>query len=196
MQKISIITASTRPARFGAQVSSWIYSVLASHASEFGDTELDLIDLAEVDLPFFDEDIPPGFDQYRNAHTLAWAERIAAADGFVWVSPEYNHSYNAALKNAIDYLYKEWNHKPLAFVCYGGHAGGTRAVEHLRSIAGELKMYDIREMVLLPFAWNQLDQDGNFVAKEQQSESAQKLARQIIFWTREMKASRERLARI
>lgn len=193
MQRISIIGASTRPARYGTQIVQWIQGLLEAGARATGDTEIRLVDLAEVDLPFFDEEVPPQFDKYQNAHTLAWAKTIDESDGFVFVTPEYNHSFNAPLKNAIDYLYKEWNHKPVSFVCYGGHAGGTRAAEHLRAVVGEMKMFDLRDMVLVPFGWQSKDAQGRFLPNEHQVKSAAILVDQIIFWTREMKASRLKL---
>ena len=108
----------------------------------------DLIDLADHPLPHLDEPLPPSMGQYRNAHTRQWAATIAGYDGFIMVTPEYNHPTSGVLKNAIDYLYAEWNNKALGVVSYGS-VGGARAAEHLRLIAGELKMADVRTNVAL-----------------------------------------------
>src|SRR5206468_9617038 len=106
------------------------------------------IDLKEYSLPLLDEPVPPSMGQYSKPHTKTWAAKIAGFDGFVFVTPEYNHGTSAALKNAIDFLYKEWNNKAAGFVSYGG-AGGARAVEHLRLVMGELQVADVRAQVML-----------------------------------------------
>jgi NAD(P)H-dependent FMN reductase len=144
MTGIGIILGSTRPNRNGEQVAKWVLDV----ASRRGDAEFELIDLRDYPLPHLDEPMPPSLGQYQNEHTKQWAEKIASFDGFVIVTPEYNHSTSGVLKNAIDYLYAEWNNKAVGFVSYGS-AGGARAVEHLRLIAGELQMADVRQQVAL-----------------------------------------------
>jgi NAD(P)H-dependent FMN reductase len=144
MTRIGIILGSTRPGRNGEQVAKWVYEV----ASKRTDAEFELVDLLDYKLPHLDEAIPPSAGQYTQPHTLAWAEKIASFDGFIIVTPEYNHSTSGALKNAIDYLYKEWNNKAVGFVSYGS-VGGARAVEHLRLMAGELQMADVRAQLPL-----------------------------------------------
>jgi NAD(P)H-dependent FMN reductase len=144
MTRIGIIIGSTRPGRNGAAVAQWVYEVAQKRA----DAEFELIDLIDYKLPHLDEAYPPSMGQYTQPHTLQWANKIASLDGFVMVTPEYNHSTSGALKNAIDFLYQEWNNKAVGFVSYGG-VGGTRAVEHLRLIAGELQMADVRSQVAL-----------------------------------------------
>lgn len=139
---IGIILGSTRPGRRGEQVARWVLE----QASKRDDATYTLIDLAEFALPHLDEAMPPSMGNYANDHTKAWAVEIAKYDGFVFVTPEYNHSTSGALKNAIDYLYAEWNNKAAGFVSYGVQ-GGTRAVEHLRLIAGELQIADVRAQV-------------------------------------------------
>ena len=106
------------------------------------------MDLREYPLPHLDEPLPPSMGQYQNEHTKAWADKIGSFDGFVMVTPEYNHSTSGVLKNAIDYLYAEWNNKAVGFVSYGA-VGGARAAEHLRLVAGELQMADVRQQVAL-----------------------------------------------
>ncbi|WBB68140.1 NAD(P)H-dependent oxidoreductase [Micromonospora sp. WMMD812] len=144
MTRIGIILGSTRPGRNGEAVAHWVLEA----AKQRSDAEFELIDLLDHPLPHLDEAIPPSMGQYTQPHTLRWAETIAAFDGFVMVTPEYNHSTSGALKNAIDYLYAEWNNKAVGFVSYGS-VGGTRAVEHLRLIAAELQMADVRAQVAL-----------------------------------------------
>ncbi len=144
MTKIGIILGSTRPGRNGEAVATWVHEL----ASKRTDAAFELIDLKDFALPHLDEALPPTMGRYANEHTRAWAATIARFDGFVFVTPEYNHSTSGALKNAIDYLYREWNNKAVGFVSYGG-LGGTRAVEHLRLIVGELQMADVRNQVAL-----------------------------------------------
>jgi NAD(P)H-dependent FMN reductase len=142
--RIGIILGSTRPNRNGEQVAKWVYDI----ASRRSDAEYELVDLRDYPLPHLDEPLPPSLGQYENEHTKAWAGKIASFDGFVIVTPEYNHSTSGVLKNAIDYLYAEWNNKAVGFVSYGG-VGGARAAEHLRLVAGELQMADVRQQVAL-----------------------------------------------
>ncbi|ANJ12032.1 MULTISPECIES: NADPH-dependent FMN reductase [Streptomyces] len=142
MTKIGIILGSTRPGRNGEAVARWVLDV----ASKRGDAEYELVDLLDYKLPHLDEALPPSMGQYSQPHTQEWARKIASFDGFVMVTPEYNHSTSGVLKNAIDYLFAEWNNKAVGFVSYGA-MGGARAVEHLRLVAGELQMADVRAQV-------------------------------------------------
>jgi NAD(P)H-dependent FMN reductase len=142
--RIGIILGSTRPNRNGEQVAKWVLEL----ASARDDSEFELVDLRDYPLPHLDEPLPPSFGQYANDHTKEWAAKIGSFDGFVIVTPEYNHSTSGVLKNAIDFLYAEWNNKAVGFVSYGA-AGGARAAEHLRLVAGELQMADVRQQVVL-----------------------------------------------
>ena len=144
MTKIGIILGSTRPNRNGEQVAKWVYETAARRS----DAEFELVDLRDYPLPHLDEPLPPSMGQYQNDHTKEWADKIASFDGFVIVTPEYNHSTSGVLKNAIDYLYAEWNNKAVGFVSYGA-VGGARAAEQLRLISGELQMADVRQQVAL-----------------------------------------------
>jgi NAD(P)H-dependent FMN reductase len=144
MTRIGIILGSTRPNRVGEQVAKWVLEI----ASTRNDAEFELVDLRDYPLPHLDEPLPPSLGQYENEHTKQWADKIASFDGFVIVTPEYNHSTSGVLKNAIDYLYAEWNNKAVGFVSYGA-AGGARAAEHLRLVAAELQMADVRQQVVL-----------------------------------------------
>jgi NAD(P)H-dependent FMN reductase len=145
MTRIGIIVGSIRPNRNGEQVGEWVIDA----ASRRADAEFELIDLRDYPLPHLDEPLPAArSNQYQHAHTVRWAAKIASFDGFVIVTPEYNHSISGVLKNALDYLYGEWNNKAVGFVSYGG-AGGARAVEHLRSVCGALHMADVPQQVTL-----------------------------------------------
>jgi NAD(P)H-dependent FMN reductase len=144
MTRIGIILGSTRPGRKSEDVANWVFGI----ASERDDAEFELVDLRDFPLPFFEEEISPAWKPSENEQVKAWSEKIASFDGFVFVTPEYNHSTSAVLKNAIDYLFTEWNNKAAAFVGYGG-VGGSRAVEHLRLIAAELEIATVRHQVAL-----------------------------------------------
>src|SRR5882762_5850109 len=142
MPRVAIIVGSTRPGRKGEAVARWVYEI----ASSRGAAEFELVDIKDYDLPLLDEPMSAILGQYSNDHTKAWSAKIASSDAFVFVTPEYNHATSGALKNAIDYLYKEWNSKAAGFVGYGG-AGGVRAVENLRLVMGELMVADVRAQV-------------------------------------------------
>lgn len=142
--RIAIIIGSTRPGRVGEAVARWVHE----HARVRRDAEFELVDIQDFRLPLLDEPLPPAMGQYSQPHTRAWAEKIAGFDAFVFVTPEYNHGVSAALKNAIDFLFAEWNNKAAGFVGYGS-AGGVRAVEHLRLILAEVMVATVRLQVQL-----------------------------------------------
>src|ERR1700688_2870524 len=139
MLKVGIIVGSTRPGRKAAAVAKWAYDILKSRQ----DAEFEIIDIEDYALPLLDEPVPPSMHQYSQAHTKTWSAKIASFDAYIFVTPEYNHSISAALKNAIDFLFHEWNDKVAGFIGYGG-AGGARAVEALRLVMGEIKVADVR----------------------------------------------------
>lgn len=144
--KIGIIIGSTRPGRRGESVARWVHEV----ASGRGDADYELVDLADYNLVLLDEPTVPGAAQrnYEQEQTRAWGRTIDSLDAFVFVTPEYNHSVPAALKNAVDVIYPEWNNKAVAFVSYGAD-GGVRAVEHWRTIVANLYLYATRGQVSL-----------------------------------------------
>ncbi len=144
MIKVAIIVGSTRPGRKAEAVAKWVHGI----ASKRSDAEYEIVDIKDYNLPLLDEPVPPSLGQYSQPHTKTWAAKIASYDAFVFVTPEYNHSTSGALKNAIDYLYREWNNKAAGFVGYGS-AGGARAVENLRLVMGELQIADVRAQVML-----------------------------------------------
>lgn len=144
MIKVAIIIGSTRPGRKAEAVARWVHEI----AKKRSDAVYEIVDIKDYNLPLLDEPVPPSMGQYSQPHTKAWSAKVAAYDAYVFVTPEYNHATSGALKNAIDYLYKEWNNKAAGFVGYGS-VGGTRAVENLRLIAGELQIADVRAQVAL-----------------------------------------------
>ncbi|MDB5584180.1 MAG: reductase [Bradyrhizobium sp.] len=144
MLNVAIIIGSTRPGRKAEDVARWVHGI----AEQRADASFEVVDIAKFNLPLLDEAYPPSMGQYAQPHTQTWAAKIAGFDAFVFVTPEYNHSTSGALKNAIDYLFREWNDKAAGFVSYGS-TGGTRAVEHLRQIMGEIKVADVRAQVAL-----------------------------------------------
>jgi NAD(P)H-dependent FMN reductase len=144
MLKIAIIAGSTRPGRKADTVAKWVHEFAKTRS----DAEYEVVDIADYTLPLLDEPLPPSMGRYQNPHTHAWAKKIAEFDGFVFVTPEYNHGTSGALKNAIDYLFREWNNKAAGFVSYGA-AGGARAVEQLRLILAEVKIATVRVQVML-----------------------------------------------
>jgi NAD(P)H-dependent FMN reductase len=162
MPKLQIIIGSVRPGRVGLPVAQWFNS----HAVKHGGFDVELIDLAEVNLPFMDEANHPRFGRYEHQHTKDWSAKIQQSDAIVVVTPEYNYGYSPALKNAIDYLHSEWAYKPVGFVSYGGVAAGTRAMQQLKQVLGALRMYPVSEAVNLPFVQQFLNDDGEIQPNE------------------------------
>ncbi|MFE5707535.1 NADPH-dependent FMN reductase [Rhodococcus koreensis] len=177
MTRIGIIVGSTRPNRNSEKVARWVHDI----ASQRGDAEFELIDLRDHALPHLDEPMPPSFGLYQNEHTKQWSATIAAFDGFVIASPEYNHGIPGVLKNAFDYLYAEWNNKAVGFVTWGA-VGGARAAEHLRTIAGELQMADVRQQVTLSLAAD-FEHYTQFTPSEHQAAAANAMLDQVITWS-------------
>jgi NAD(P)H-dependent FMN reductase len=165
---LQIITCSTRPGRVGPAVAAWI-TAIAQADDRF---EVEAVDLAEVNLPMFDEPKHPRFRDYQHQHTKNWSAIIDRADAFIFVVPEYNYGYNAATKNAIDYLNHEWKYKPVGFASYGGIGAGTRAVQQLKQVMTTLKMVPLFEAVNIPFVQQFLDADQRFQPNEVLTEAA------------------------
>jgi NAD(P)H-dependent FMN reductase len=185
MTRIGIILGSTRPNRNGEQVAKWVYGI----ASARDDAEFELVDLRDYPLPHLDEPLPPSMGQYQNDHTKKWAEKIASFDGFVMVTPEYNHSTSGVLKNAIDYLFTEWKNKAVGFVSYGG-VGGARAAEHLRLIAGELHMADVRQQVALSM-FTEFENFSVLQPSEYNRASLDTLLDQVVAWSKALAPLRQ-----
>lgn len=184
MLRIAIIVGSTRPGRKTEPVARWVFD----HARQRGDAEYELVDIAEFDLPLLDEPVPPSQHKYSKDHTKRWSEKIASFDGYVFVTPEYNHSTSGALKNAIDFLYSEWNNKAAGFVSFGS-SGGTRAVEHLRLIMGELQIADVRSQVALSL-FTDFENFSTFKPQALHEKSLKSMLDQLIAWSGAMKSVR------
>src|SRR5262245_554228 len=123
MLKIAVVIGSTRPGRVGESVAKWTYEL----AKQRSDAEFELVDIKDFNLPLLDEPVPPSMGQYSKEHTKIWAAKINSFDGYVFVTPEYNHGICGALKNAIDFVYREWNNKAAGFVAFSS-ARGARLV--------------------------------------------------------------------
>jgi NAD(P)H-dependent FMN reductase len=188
MVKLQIVLGSTRPGRAGEKVGKWAYKI----ASERDDIEVELVDVADYGLPLLDEPTPPMMRQYTKDHTKKWSEKIEEADGYIFVAAEYNHSIAGGLKNAIDYLNHEWRNKSVGFVSYGSN-GGSRAVEHLRGVAGELHLADVREQLLLYLA-NDFEQFSNFKPTENHEAQLNKVIDQVVEWAEAMQFVRKKEA--
>lgn len=178
MINLKIIIASTRAGRKGPVIARWVYDAAGKH----GEFDTELIDLAEINLPFLDEPNHPRYKNYEKRHTKDWSARMEAADAFIIVTCEYNHGYPAPLKNAFDFLYHEWAYKPAAFVSYGGISGGTRAVQLFKPVTTALGMVPLLESVNIPFFAKQIDPSGKFIPGEAQSNGLESMFRELSKW--------------
>jgi NAD(P)H-dependent FMN reductase len=176
MPKLMIVIGSTRPGRAGISVAEWFID----HARRHGEFEVEVADLAELNLPMLDEPNHPRLRQYTHQHTRDWSAQVDAADAFVFITPEYNHGYPAALKNAIDYLHWEWSDKPVGFVSYGGVAAGTRALQQLKPVVSVLKLVPVSEAVNLPFFTQFIDEDGVLRPNEVMEQSADAMLEELL----------------
>ncbi len=176
MPKLMIVIGSVRPGRVGLSIAEWF----ERRAREHDGFDVEVVDLAALDLPLLDEPAHPRLRQYTQPHTQAWSAIVQDADAFVFVTPEYNHSYPPALKNAIDYLHHEWKDKSVGFVSYGGVAAGTRAVQHLKPVVSVLKMIPVAESVNIPFFHQFLNDDGEIVANEVMEQSADAMLDELV----------------
>jgi NAD(P)H-dependent FMN reductase len=174
--KLMVVIASTRPGRVGLPVGEWFAGRARAHAG----FELEVVDLAELDLPFMDEPNHPRFHKYTQQHTKEWSAQVDAADAFVFVMPEYNYGFTAPLKNAIDFLHVEWEYKPVGFVSYGGVAAGTRAVQMLKQVVTTLKMTPLFEAVSIPFVAQFIDDEGELQANETMENAATAMLDELV----------------
>ena len=188
MLRIAIVIGSTRPGRKAKAVAEWVYGI----ASKRGDAVYEIVDIADYNLPLLDEEVPPSRGQYSRPHTKTWAAKIGTFDAFVFVTPEYNHGTSGALKNAIDFLYKEWNNKAAGFVGYGS-AGGVRSVENLRLVMGELQVADVRAQVALSLATD-FENYTVFKPAPQHEKTLGAMLGQVIAWGGAFKRMREETA--
>jgi NAD(P)H-dependent FMN reductase len=188
MLKLAIIIGSTRPGRVGDAVARWVFDL----ARQRGDAEYELVDIKDFDLPLLDEPVPPSQGKYSKEHTKKWAAKTASFDGYVFVTPEYNHGTSGALKNAIDFLYAEWNNKAAGFVGYGS-AGGVRAVEHLRLVMAEVQVATVRNQVMLSL-FTDFENFTTFKPDSRHPKSLGGMLDQLVAWSGAMKTLRERSA--
>ena len=178
MIRIGIILGSTRPNRNGEQVATWVYDM----ATRRSDAEFELIDLRDYPLPPLDEPLPAAHGHYQHEHTRVWADKIASFDGYVMVTPEYNHSTSGVLKNALDYLYAEWNNKAVGLVSYG-LMGGARAAEQLRLICGALQIADVPQQVVVQMLTEFTDNYTVFKPGDHTAAALDTLLDQVTAWS-------------
>jgi len=189
--RLAVIVGSVRAGRFGPTVSDWF----AGEARKYGAYEVDLIDLAEAEhvlpvaFPDFGAPLPAGVERVRDGLSA----RLAAADAFVIVTPEYNHSFPASLKNTVDWFRTEWYAKPVAFVSYGGMAGGQRAVEQLRQVFPELHAVTVRQTLSFHMAWERFAEDGRPRDEEAAGTAAKGMLRQLEWWGNALREARARV---
>jgi len=178
---IMVILGSTREGRVGETVARWLMRQL-EHRTE---ADFELVDLRDYPLPIYEG---PSSDR-RDAVVERWSAKVAAADGYVIITPEYNHGYPAALKSALDHAYAEWNRKPVAFVSYGGHAAGYRSVEQLRQVAVELQLVPIREQVGIQSPWMAFNDQGDFT-RTGAEEAVGRMVDDLLWWARALQQAR------
>src|SRR4051794_2242809 len=172
---LKILIASTRPGRAGAPVGDWIERLARDH----GGFAVEVLDLAQIALPFVDEPRHPFMRQYEHEHTRAWSAQVDEADAFVFVAPEYNYGFCAPLKNALDFLFYEWQYKPVGIVSYGGVSGGMRGVQMLKQVLDGLKLSPVFDNVYLPFV-QELISDGRLQAGAIHEEAAGKMLDELV----------------
>jgi len=187
---IKVILASIRDDRFGDKPAMWITGL----AKKIDGISVELLDLKDYQLPMFAEKTSPKYVEgsYGNSSVDAWANKITEGDGFIIVTPEYNHGYPSSLKNNIDYLYKEWVRKTVCFVGYGG-TGGARAIQQLCEVAIELQMAPIRDSVHIFNPWTLVDERGDLKpgVLDNNQKSAELMLDQLVWWTKALKTARE-----
>lgn len=185
--RLHTIVCSTRPGRVGPAVAEWFQGIAAEDPS----FESILVDLAAVNLPMYDEPRHPALQQYEHEHTKRWGASVAAADAFVFVTPEYNYGPPPSLVNALNYVYKEWNYKPVGFVSYGGVSGGMRAVVTEKMTVTTLKMVPLVEAVVIPTVAQHLSAERKFVPNDLHIVSAKALLAELARWARALKPLRQ-----
>ncbi|HEY6495769.1 MAG TPA: NAD(P)H-dependent oxidoreductase [Trebonia sp.] len=185
---LRIIIGSTRPGRVGPSVAAWI----TEKAVEHGGFDIQVTDLAELNLPMLDEPNHPRLKQYTHQHTKDWAALVEGSDAFIFVTPEYNYAFNAALKNAIDYVYHEWHNKAAGIVSYGGVAAGTRATQMLKQVLTALKVMPVPEAVNIPFVVQHLDEERRFKSSEPLEASATAMLDEVLRWTESLASLRQK----
>lgn len=189
MHNIKIITSTTREGRKGIAVAQWITSLTSNHQ----DTDVELLDLAQINLPLMNEPNHPVLRKYQYEHTKRWSAMIAPADAFIIVLSEYNHSFPAPIKNAIDYLSSEWKYKPVGIVSYGGISAGLRSTEMLKQVISTLGMMPIPEQVSVPFFTKFITEEGVFVPDPTIEKSASAMLTELLRWSDALKPLRAKV---
>jgi NAD(P)H-dependent FMN reductase len=187
MYTLKIINSTVRPGRKGPIITSWIADLARAH----GGFNVEVLDLADINLPLMNEPAHPVLRQYQHEHTKQWSALIDPADAFIFVTAEYNYNYPAALRNALEYLSHEWAYKPAGLISYGGLSGGTRAINSLKSDLPTLRMVPLMEMVSIPFFTQHITEDSTFSPPESTVKSAEVLLRELARWAKGMKLIRE-----
>jgi NAD(P)H-dependent FMN reductase len=183
--KLHVIVASTRPGRVGPSVARWVHEFAREHQK----FEAVLVDIADFNLPVYDEPRHPVLQQYEHEHTKAWAASVAAADAYVFVTPEYNYNPPPSLTNALNYVFKEWNYKPAGLVSYGGVSGGLRSAQAAKSLISTLKMVPLSEGVGIPGVSAQLE-GGVFKPNELNGKAIKTLLDELFRWAEALKPMR------
>lgn len=184
--QLKIITSTTREGRKGPIVADWIYGI----ARENKDFEVELLDLALINLPLMDEPAHPRLQQYKHEHTKKWSATINAADAFIIVLAEYNYGYPAPIKNALDFLFNEWKYKPVAFVSYGGIGGGMRSAQMLKQVVTTLHMMPIVEAVTIPSFSKYINDQNKLIPEEPVTKSAHVMLTELKRWSDTLKTMR------
>lgn len=184
--RLHTIIVSTRPTRVGPLFANWFQGIAVAQ----GKFDARLVDLADFELPLLDEPKHPRLKQYEHAHTKAWSESVAAADAFVFVTPEYNYSAPPSLMNAVDYLFSEWSYKPAGFVSYGGVSGGLRSVQMAKQLLASVKVVPILEAVTISNQAQHFDADRNFVPTEPMIAAAGTMLDELHRWAGALKPLR------
>ncbi|MBD2756396.1 NADPH-dependent FMN reductase [Spirosoma validum] len=188
MYKLKIIVSTVRPGRKGPLVGHWI----AEEAQKQGSFDVEILDLAEIGLPLMNEAIHPIMKQYEHEHTKQWSAKIDEADAFIFVTAEYNYSYPASLKNALEYVMHEWAYKPSGIVSYSaGPFAGVRAVISLKADLINFRNVALFEGVTIPTIGDFINEDGVFVPNDRLTTAATQMLTQLVRWTKGMKAIKE-----
>lgn len=185
MDKLKIINSTVREGRKGMMVTKWI----TSKAKEYGQYDVEILDLKVIDLPMMDEPNHPSMQKYQHDYTKAWSKTIDSADAFIFVTAEYDYNYPAPLRNALEYLFKEWAYKAAGIVSYGGVSAGTRAANSLKNDLASLKMVPILEAVHIPFFAKMIEAD-ELKANEIMEKSAQTMLKELSRWTNALRQLR------
>lgn len=184
--KLQTITCSTRPGRVGPSISGW-FNALTNRQGGF---KSELVDLADFNLPVYDEPNHPRLQKYEHEHTKAWSESVDNADAYVFVIPEYNFCPPPSFINALNYVYNEWTYKPCGFVSYGGVSGGLRSAQLAKQLVTAVKMMPMVEGVMIQMPWESLGDNREFIASDHHTNSANTMLVELARWAKALKTLR------